>query len=69
MVKGEVEYKKAVIASNDNGWKDEFVLVLISIPILLLGYSVISDDPNIRAKLDVFLNTSATCRFGIKDFL
>ena len=54
MVKGEVEYKKAVIASNDNGWKDEFVLVLISIPILLLGYSVISDDPNIRAKLDVF---------------
>ena len=56
MVNGEVEYKKAIIASNDNGWKDEFVLVLISIPILLLGYSVISDDPNIRAKLDVFFD-------------
>ena len=37
MVNGEVEYKKAIIASNDNGWKDEFVLVLISIPIILLA--------------------------------
>ena len=54
MVKGEVEYKKAIIASNDNGFKDEFVLILISIPILLLGWSVFSDDPNIRNKLDVF---------------
>ena len=54
MVNGEVEYKKAIIASNDNGWKDEFVLVLISIPIILLAYSVFSDDPEIRAKLDIF---------------
>ena len=55
MVKGEVEYKKAIIASNDNGWKDEFVLVLISIPIILLAYSVFSDDPDIRAKLDILI--------------
>ena len=54
IIKGEVEYKKAVIASNDNGWKDEFVLVLISIPILLLGYSVFSNDPDIQRKLDLF---------------
>jgi len=54
MVSGEVEYKKAVMANNNQGWKDEFVLILISIPILLLGYSVFSDDPNIRQKLDVF---------------
>lgn len=54
IIKGEVEYKKAVITSNDNGWKDEFVLVLISIPILLLGYSVFSNDPDIQVKLDLF---------------
>ena len=54
MVKGEVEYKKAIIASNDNGWKDEFVLVLVSMPIVLLGWSVFSDDPEIRVKLDLF---------------
>ena len=56
MATGEIEYKAKVIESNNQGWKDEFVLILISIPILLLGYSVISDDPNIRAKLDVFFD-------------
>ena len=54
MAKGEIEYKAKVIESNDNGWKDEFVLVLVSLPILLLGYSVFSDDPDIRNKLDLF---------------
>ena len=54
MARGEIEYKAKVIESNDNGWKDEFVLVLVSLPILLLGYSVFSDDPDIRNKLDLF---------------
>ena len=54
MSSGELEYKAKIIESNDNGWKDEFVLVLISLPILLLAYSVFSDDPDIRAKLDLF---------------
>ena len=54
MATGEFEYKAIVIESNDYGWKDEFVLILISLPILLLAYSVFSDDPDIRAKLDLF---------------
>ena len=54
MSSGELEYKAKVIESNDNGWKDEFVLVLVSLPILLLGWSVFSDDPEIRNKLDLF---------------
>ena len=54
MAKGEIEYKAKVIESNDNGWKDEFVLVLVSLPILLLGWSVFSDDPTIRDRIDLF---------------
>ena len=54
MSTGEIEYKAKVIESNDKGWKDEFVLVLISIPILILGYSVFTDDPEIRNRLDIF---------------
>ena len=54
MAKGEIEYKAKVIESNDQGYKDEFVLILISIPIILLGWSVFSDDPEIRNKLDLF---------------
>jgi uncharacterized membrane protein len=34
MATGELEYKAKVIESNDNGWKDEFVLLLVSLPIL-----------------------------------
>ena len=51
---GELEYKKEIIASNDKGWKDEFVLILVSLPILLLVYSVFSDDPDIKIKIDLF---------------
>ena len=29
MAKGELEYKAKIIESNDNGWKDEFVLILV----------------------------------------
>ena len=54
MAKGELEYKAKIIESNDNGFKDEFVLILVSIPILLLGWSVFSDDPTIRDRIDLF---------------
>ena len=54
MSHGELEYKAKVIESNDNGWKDEFVLILVSLPILLLVWSIFSDDPQIRIKLDLF---------------
>ena len=54
MAKGELEYKAKIIESNDNGWKDEFVLILVSLPILLLAWSCFSDDIEIRNKLDLF---------------
>ena len=54
MAKGEIEYKAKIIESNDNGFKDEFVLILVSIPILILGWSIFSDDIEIRNKLDLF---------------
>ena len=54
MSSGELEYKAKVIESNDQGYKDEFVLILISIPIILLGWSVFSDDPTIRDRIDLF---------------
>ena len=56
MANGEVEYKKAVIDSHRGDLKDEFCLILISIPLLLLAWSVFSDDPDIQAKIDIFFN-------------
>ncbi len=56
MANGEVEFKKAVIESHKGDWKDEFCLILISIPLLLLAWSVFSDDPDIQQKIDVFFD-------------
>ena len=54
MAKGELEYKAKIIESNDQGWKDEFVLVLVSTPIIVLVYSIFSDDPDLKTKIDLF---------------
>ena len=54
MANGEVEYQQQVRVSNDKGWKDEFVLILVSAPVILLIWSVFSDDPNIQDKLHMF---------------
>jgi uncharacterized ion transporter superfamily protein YfcC len=54
MARGELEYKQAVMTNNQQGWKDEFVLILVSAPILLLIWSIFSDDPKIMAKVEMF---------------
>ena len=56
MSTGEIEYKAKVIESNDQGYKDEFVLILISMPICLLAWSIFSDDPEIHTKLTLFFD-------------
>ena len=54
MASGELEYKRAVITNNQQGWKDEFVLILVSAPIMLLIWSIFSDDPTIMEKVEKF---------------
>jgi uncharacterized membrane protein len=54
MAKGQIEYQREVYNDQDKSWKDEFVLIVVCIPIIVLSYAVISDDINIKAKLDLF---------------
>ena len=63
MANGEIEYQAAVRQSNDKGWKDEFVLLLVSAPVILLIWSVFSDDPNIQQKLDIFFDKFSNMPF------
>jgi len=53
MAKGQIEYQREVYNDQDKSWKDEFVLIVVCIPIIVLSYAVISDDINIKAKLDI----------------
>ena len=54
MAAGEIEYKKAVMANNQQGWKDELVLIIVVLPIVVLAWAVFSGDPQAKEKLDLF---------------
>ena len=54
MAAGEIEYKKAVMANNNQGWKDELVLIIVVLPIVVLAWAVFSGDPQAKEKLDLF---------------
>ena len=53
MARGEIEYQKAVI-NNQSGYKDEVVLAIVILPILVIAYSVFSGQPDAKEKLDLF---------------
>lgn len=52
--RGEIEIEKMQIQQRENDLKDEIVLCLISIPLLIAAWGVFSDDPQIIAKLETF---------------
>ena len=54
MAKGELEYSGKLLEARQSDWKDEFVLILVSAPVLLLIWSIFSDDPAIMAKVEKF---------------
>ena len=56
MAKGEIEYTRDVYDQQDKSIKDEIVLFVVCIPIVVLSYAIISDDANIKSKLDLFFD-------------
>ena len=54
MKRGEIEYSGQIFANQKGDWKDEFVLIVLSTPIIMLGYSVFAEDPEIEQKLNLF---------------
>ena len=56
VIDGEIEMVKTIKEHQANDWKDEIVLVLISIPLLVCAYGIFSEDPEIISKLDAFFN-------------
>ena len=56
VIDGEIEMVKTIKQHQANDLKDEIVLCLISIPLIICGWGVFSDDPEIIAKLDAFFD-------------
>ena len=54
MARGEEAYQGKLLEARQNDYKDEFVLVIISAPIMVLMWAVISDDPAAIEKVKLF---------------
>ena len=54
MARGETEYQGKLLEARQSDWKDEFVLVVLTLPILEIAYGVFSEDPNAAAKIKEF---------------
>tara|TARA_X000001388_G_C2188527_1_gene106554 strand:- start:132 stop:515 length:384 start_codon:yes stop_codon:yes gene_type:complete len=60
MAKGETEYQGKLLEARQSDWKDEFVLIILTIPILVLAWAVLSDDPAAMDKVKLFFEYFST---------
>ena len=56
MASGENEYQGRLLEARQNDYKDEFVLIILSAPIIVLAWGVFSDDPQMMAKIELFFH-------------
>ena len=54
MASGEEQYQGKLLEARQSDWKDEFVLIVLTLPILVIAYGVFSDDPGAAAKIKEF---------------
>jgi len=56
MADGKISYQKAVMNNQNQGWKDELVLIIVVLPIVVLSWAVFSGDSQAKEKLDLFFH-------------
>jgi len=54
MARGELEYSGKLLEARQTDYKDEAILIILTLPILVLAYGVFSDDPAASAKIQEF---------------
>ena len=60
MARGEESYQGKLLEARQNDYKDEFVLIIISAPIIVLAWGVFSEDPAMMAKIELFFHHFGT---------
>jgi len=54
MAQGEEAYQGKLLEARQSDWKDEAVLIILSLPVAILSWAVISDDPGAMDKVKLF---------------
>jgi len=56
MAQGEEAYQGKLLEARQSDWKDEAVLIILSLPVLVLAWAVVSDDPTAMDKVKLFFD-------------
>ena len=54
MARGDEAYQGKLLEARQSDWKDEFVLLVLTAPILVIAWGVFSDDPGAAEKIKMF---------------
>ena len=68
MARGEETYQGKLLESRDNDYKDEIVLAILTLPIIVLAYGVWSNDPGAMEKINIFFEHFRICQNGLRIF-
>ena len=60
MARGESEYQGKLLEARQSDYKDEFILLILSAPVLVLAWAVMSDDPTAMEKVKLFFEYFST---------
>ena len=52
--RGEEQYQGKLLEARQSDWKDEAVLIILSTPVAVLAWAVVSDDPTAMDKVKLF---------------
>jgi len=56
MASGEESYQGKLLEARQNDYKDEIVLLILTLPIIVLAYGVWSNDPGAMEKINIFFD-------------
>ena len=54
MAEGKAQYEGKFLEARQSDWKDEAVLIILSTPVAILAWAVVSDDPTAMDKVKLF---------------
>ena len=60
MARGEEQYQGKLLEARQADYKDEAVLIILSAPIAVLAWAVVSDDPAAMDKVNIFFDHFAS---------
>ena len=56
MARGEEAYQGKLLEARQSDWKDEAVLIILTLPIAVIAWGVFSDDPGSAEKIKMFFD-------------